>query len=52
MGKSMNLMDGLKDRAPKDGDSSMQLPKGPSVNADATRSKTATTPKTLGPRTA
>jgi hypothetical protein len=37
---------------PMDGDSSMSLPKGPSVNADATRSKTAATPKTLGPRTA
>lgn len=33
-------------------DSSRVLPKGPSVNSDATRSKTANTPGTLGPRTA
>lgn len=51
-GKTTSLMDGLKDRSPKDGDASMRLPKGPSVNADPTRSGTAPTPKTLGPREA
>lgn len=46
-------MDGPKDRSPKnEGDPSRKLPKGPSVNADPTRSATAASPKTLGPRTA
>ena len=47
-----DFMGGLKDSSPRDGDRSMQLPKGPSVNADSTRSTTAPTPKTLGPREA
>jgi hypothetical protein len=33
-------------------DASRVLPKGPSVNADSTRSGTAPTPGTLGPREA
>lgn len=33
-------------------DASMRLPKGPSVNESPTRSGTAKTPKTLGPRVA
>lgn len=33
-------------------DSSRVLPKGPSVNSEPTRSRTAPTPGTLGPREA
>lgn len=47
-----NPFKGLKDSSPRDGDKSMQLPKGPSVNSEPTRSSTAPTPKTLGPRSA
>ena len=47
-----SMYDGLENKSPKnDGDSSRKL-MGPSVNKDATRSATATTPATLGPRTA
>jgi hypothetical protein len=49
---SKSLMEGLKNHSPSAEDASTRLPKGPSVNADATRSKPATTPPTLGPRTA
>ncbi len=41
-----------KNRPPPTQDASRVLPKGPSVNADSTRSGTAKTPGTLGPRTA
>ncbi len=40
------------DRSPSASDASTKLPKSPSVNAESTRSKTAATPKTLGPRVA
>jgi hypothetical protein len=44
--------EGLEYKAPKnEGDSSRTL-KGPSVNTEATRPGVATTPATLGPRTA
>lgn len=43
---------GMTNRSPKAEDSSTKLPTGPSVNQDATRSSTAPTPKSLGPRTA
>ena len=42
-----DLKAGLVARAPKAIDASYGLPKGPSVNANATRSGTAKTPKTL-----
>lgn len=51
MAKMSNGLNGTR-MPPMDGDKSMQLPKGPSVNSDPTRSGTAPTPKTLGPRTA
>lgn len=55
MGKSMksgkSMLAGLKNHSPKDGDASMK-PKGGSVNSEPTRSGTAPTPKTLGPRNA
>lgn len=46
-----SLTEGLVDRSAKDGDKSMAC-KGGSVNDNATRSSAATTPATLGPRTA
>jgi hypothetical protein len=57
-GKSNNkapttsLHSGLKTKAPKAIDKSYNLYGGGSVNKDTTRSSTAATPKTLGPRTA
>ncbi len=48
----IGLHDGLKNQSPSASDASTKLPKGPSVNSDATRSGVAATPKTLGPRTA
>lgn len=45
------LKEGLTDKSAKASDSSTKMPSAPSVNADATRSSTAPTPKTLGPRT-
>jgi hypothetical protein len=46
------LHEGLKNHSPSSEDASTRLPKGPSVSQDATRTKPATTPPTLGPRTA
>lgn len=49
------LHSGLKNRAAKWPDSSTKLygnPASDGVNRDTTRSSTASTPKTLGPRTA
>lgn len=43
---------GLKYKCPSSSDKSTNLKMSPSVNADATRSGTAETPPTLGPRTA
>ena len=43
---------GLTNREPSATDKSTELPKGPSVDADATRTSTAETPPTLGPRCA
>jgi hypothetical protein len=40
---------GMKTHAPDSHDASMRV-KGGSVNAETTRSETAPTPKTLGPR--
>ena len=50
MAKS-DLLSGLKTRNPPASDKSMRLP-GHSIDSDATRGKTAPTPKTLGPREA
>ena len=50
-GKSQNLHSGLSRKAPKGVDASMS-PKGGSVNSDATRSGTAASPRTIGPRDA
>lgn len=47
-----SLHSGLKNKSPKWPDKSTKLPGGPSVSGDATRSSTASTPKTLGPRVA
>lgn len=44
-----SLYEGLKNHSPA---APSEKPKGPSVNADATRKGVASTPKTLGPRTA
>lgn len=48
----ISLHDGLKNQSASASDKSTQLPKGPSVNQDATRSSTAPTQPTLGPRCA
>lgn len=45
-----HLHEGLKRHNPPGVDSSMKPPKG-SVDSNTTRSATAKTPKTLGPRT-
>lgn len=50
--ESNSLHGGLKNRAPKWPDSSVGIKGGKSVSADATRTSTASTPKTLGPRVA
>lgn len=47
-----SLHEGLSNKAPSASDKSTQLPKGPSVNQDATRSAPAPTQPTLGPRSA
>lgn len=47
-----SIHEGLTNKSPSSSDKSTQLPKGPSVNQDATRTSTASTPATLGPRTA
>lgn len=44
-----SLHSGLKNRSPKAPKAQVS---GPSVSGDATRSSTASTPKTLGPRVA
>lgn len=44
-----DLKEGLKDRSPA---APSEKPKGGSVDSDATRSGTAPSPKSLGPRTA
>lgn len=46
------LLDGMKDQSPSATDKSTELPKGPSVDADAVRTSVAETPPTLGPRNA
>ncbi len=46
-----NLHAGLKNRSPSATDKSTKLP-GKNIDQDATRSSTAKTPGTLGPRTA
>jgi hypothetical protein len=57
-GKSNNkapttsILGGLKTHSPKAIDKSYNLYGGGSVNKDTTRSSTASTPKTLGPRVA
>lgn len=48
----ISLHDGLKNQSASASDKSTQLPKGPSVNQDATRSGVAPTQPTLGPRCA
>lgn len=48
----LGLHDGLKNSSPSASDKSTSLPKGPSVNQDATRSSVAPTQPTLGPRCA
>jgi hypothetical protein len=55
--KSGNMHDGMTRHEPKDCDKSMKPghfvgPKAGHVNSEPTREKTASTPKTLGPRTA
>ena len=47
-----SIKEGLSTRAAKFPDKSTQFPKAPNVSKDATRSSTAATPPTLGPRTA
>ncbi len=49
---SGDILKGLTDNSPSASDKSTTLPKGPSVNEDATRSGTAPTQPTLGPRCA
>lgn len=49
---SLKLHEGLKNRSPKFPDSSMGTKGGKSVDRDTTRSSTAATPRSLGPRTA
>lgn len=51
MGLSGDLHKGLKDRNPSASDKSTRLP-GMNIDSDATRSSTASTPPTLGPREA
>lgn len=46
-----NLLKGLTRKNPSASDASTRLP-GKNIDQDATRSSTAPTPKTLGPRTA
>lgn len=46
-----DLKAGMTDRSPKASDASMKC-KGGSVNSDSTRTGTAPTPKSLGPREA
>lgn len=46
-----NMHEGMKNKSPKACDASMKLP-GKSIDKDAMRSKTAPTPRTLGPRDA
>gem|GEM_PF-6786242 len=48
----LGLHDGLKNQSPSAEDASTKLPKGPSVNQDATRTGPAPTQPTLGPRCA
>lgn len=47
----MNLHKGLKTRSPSATDASTKAP-GKSIDKDATRSSTAKSPRTLGPRDA
>lgn len=46
-----NMHAGMRNKSPSASDKSTQLP-GKSIDKDPTRSGTAATPKTLGPRTA
>ena len=48
----MDILKGLTNKSPSASDKSTQLPKGPSVNQDATRTATAPTQPTLWPRCA
>lgn len=50
-GTKSSMQEGMTDRSAKGSDSSMK-PKGGSVNDSPTRDSVASTPKTLGPRTA
>lgn len=50
MAKDLNA--GMKTSSPSASDASTKLPKGPSVNQDATRSATVPNQPTLGPRCA
>lgn len=47
-----SILEGLTNKSPSASDASTKLPKGPSVNQDATRSAPAPTQPTLGPRCA
>jgi hypothetical protein len=47
-----DMLKGLKNRSPPTQDSSRKLPKGPSVNSEATRSETAPNVEAQGPRVA
>lgn len=47
-----SLKEGLTKSAPPPSDSSTKWPSAKSVDAEPTRSTTAPTPKTLGPRSA
>jgi hypothetical protein len=51
MSPSSDLLKGMRDRNPSATDKSTRLP-GMNIDSDATRSSTAPTPKTLGPREA
>lgn len=55
MAETKGMLDGLRDRSPKDGDSSMRpgfCGSTGSVNSEPTRSKPAEQPPTIGPRSA
>lgn len=47
-----SMKKGLSNHSPSSSDSSTKLKMSPTVDSDATRSGTAETPETLGPRTA
>ena len=47
-----DMLKGLKNRSPEFPDRSMGIPKGPSVNSEATRKETAPNCEPQGPRVA